>query len=163
MADRRREPERGPLYVIDASALLAAFLPEEEWEAEADALLDAYQEGAIRLVAPTLLPYEVLNSLYIAVRGKAGKPPRISEEEAKEAWEHFCGLRIPLHEVEEVGEDALELALRQRWRSVYHLAYVALAQRWRAKLISVDRGLVEAFPEQVQALGQALGEGATGE
>ncbi len=116
----------------------------------------------IRLIAPTLPPYEILNSLYIAVRGKAGRPPRIGEEETKEAWEHFCGLRIPLHEVEEVGEDALKLALRQRWRSVYDLAYVTLAQRRKAKLISADRGLVETFPEQVLALGQALGEGAAG-
>ncbi len=47
MADRRRksEPERAPLYVIDASALLAAFLPEEEWEAEADALWMLIKRG----------------------------------------------------------------------------------------------------------------------
>lgn len=59
-------------FVIDASALLAAWLPEEPYQDQADALLDRYQEGQLRLYAPVLLVDEILNGLYIAVRGKGG-------------------------------------------------------------------------------------------
>ncbi len=151
--------QTAPLFVIDASALLAAFLPEEEWEAEADALLDAYQEGRLQLVAPTLLPYEILNALYLAVRGKAGQPPRLTEQEAQEAWGFFRGLGISLQDVEEIGAKALELACQHRWRSLYDLAYVALARQLKTKLITAERGLVETFPSDVHPIWEPWSEG----
>ncbi len=158
VADRRRkgEPGRAPLYVIDASALLAAFLPEEDWEAEADALLEGWQEGKVRLVAPTLTSYEILNGLYIAVRGKAGRPPRLTEAEASEAWALFQGLGIPQVGVEEVATDALELAFQHRWRSVYDMAYVAWAKRLNTKLITAEPPLAEAFPKWTHLIWEPL-------
>ncbi len=134
-----------PLFVIDASALLATFLPEENWEAEADSLLDTYQDGRVQLVAPALLSYEVLNSLYLAVRGKAGRPSRLTEADAEQAWTLFHGLGIPLEEAGPVGSDVLKLAFQHRWRSVYDLAYVALAQKLGTKLITADAKLAESF------------------
>jgi len=167
---KQKREQKVPLFVIDASALLAAFLPEEEWEAEADALLDAYQEGKLQLVAPTLLPYEILNSLYLAVRGKAGRPPRIGEAEAYEAWGYFIGLGIPLlnvvegveAEAEAKGEGVairvLERAFRHRWRSIYDLAYLAWAERLNTKLITADPALVreKAFRKWVHPLWEPL-------
>lgn len=76
---------KGRLFVIDASALLAAWLPKQPYQAQADALLECYQDGQVELCGPTLLPHEVLNGLYLAVRGKAGQPPRLSPKEALEA------------------------------------------------------------------------------
>jgi len=142
----RRVPPR-PQLVVDASAVLAAFLPEEAWETEADALLDAYRDGRIDLIAPTLLPYEILNSLYVATRGKAGQPPRLNLDEADQLWKLFNDLRIGLVDVGPTATDALGLAFDTRWRSVYDLVYATLARHLGTKLITADAHLARAFDE----------------
>lgn len=160
---RQKQDQQVPSFVVDASALLAAFLPEENWEAEADAFLGAYQEGRFRLVAPTLLPYEILNSVYLAVRGKAGRPPRITQGEAQQTWAFFQGLGILLQDVDQVASDTLELAFQQRWRSIYDLAYVSCARQLGTKLISADPGLVEAFGDWVHPLWKPLSQANKGD
>jgi len=142
----RRVPPR-PQLVIDASAVLAAFLPEEAWETQADALLDAYRDGRIELIAPTLLSYEILNSLYVATRGKAGQPARLNLDEADRIWNLFRDLRIGLIDVGPTATDALDLAFGARWRSVYDLVYVTLARHLGTKLITADAQLARAFDE----------------
>jgi len=140
-------PRRGetPRLVIDASALLAAFLPEEKWEPQADALLTAYQDGDLALVAPRLLVYEMLNSLYMATRGKAGAPPRLSETEVGECWQLFVDLGVQLEEMADSGAEILRLAAEHKWQSIYDLSYVVLAQRLNTKLITADVKLACAF------------------
>ncbi|MBI1743229.1 hypothetical protein HYR54_09205 [Candidatus Acetothermia bacterium] len=61
--------------VADASALLPAWLPQEEHQAYADELIQLHADGELELCAPMLLAYEILNGLYLAVRGKAGQVP----------------------------------------------------------------------------------------
>ncbi len=133
------------LLVIDASALLAAFLPEEKWEPQADALLTAYRDGRVALAAPRLLLYEMLNSLYIATRGKAGAPPRLTGTEVGECWQLFVDLGIQLEEMADSGAEFLRLAAEHKWRSIYDLAYVVLAQRLNTQLITADAKLARAF------------------
>lgn len=133
------------LLVIDASALLAAFLPEETWEPQADALLTAYQDGRLALVAPRLLVYEMLNSLYIALRGKAGAPPRLTETDVGECWQLFVDLGIQLIEMADSGAEILRLASEHKWQGIYDLAYVVLAQSLETKLVTADAKLARAF------------------
>ncbi len=66
--------------VADASALLPAWLPAERHQAQADLLIQLHAAGGIQLCAPPLLAHETLNALYLAVRGKADAPPRLTEE-----------------------------------------------------------------------------------
>lgn len=48
--------------VVDTSVVVKWFV-EEEYSREARLLRDAYANGLIDIVAPSLLPYEVLNAL----------------------------------------------------------------------------------------------------
>jgi len=136
---------KGKLFVIDASALLAAWLPKEPYRAHADALFQCYEEEQVELCGPTLLPYEILNGLYVAVRGKAGQPPRLSPEEALEAWELFQKLGIRLEETEHLSERILKLALEYQRPSIYDMTYVALAEHLKSPLITADRRLLSAL------------------
>jgi predicted nucleic acid-binding protein len=133
-------------FVIDASALLAAFLPEEPYRVQADALLDLYQEGQLQLCAPTLLAHEILNSLYIAVRGKAGQKPRLTQSEALEAWKLFQQLRIPLDNTSDLTARILELSFTYRQPSTYDTTYLALAEHLKTRLITGDARLVKVVP-----------------
>ena len=48
--------------VVDASVVVKWFI-EEEFSREARLLRDAYADGLVDIVTPSLLPYEVLNAL----------------------------------------------------------------------------------------------------
>jgi len=63
--------------VVDASALLPAWLPQERLQPHADAMVEAHAGGAVQLCAPPLLAHEILNALYLAVNGKPGMPRRL--------------------------------------------------------------------------------------
>ncbi|MFN4218628.1 MAG: type II toxin-antitoxin system VapC family toxin [Candidatus Bipolaricaulia bacterium] len=54
--------------IVDASVVMAAMLPGEPTRPAAHRILEQFTEGALELVAPSLLPYEVTNSLLKAVR-----------------------------------------------------------------------------------------------
>jgi predicted nucleic acid-binding protein len=129
---------------VDASALLAAWLPQERLQAYADALVEAHVQERVRLCAPSLLEHEVLNAFYIATRGKAGMASRLSVENAEEAWTLFTGLGIALMSVAEFGPRVLELAVTYRRSSSYDMAYVALAERLGTMLITADQRLINA-------------------
>ncbi len=59
--------------IIDASVVLRGFFPDEEGIAQAQALIRDYTLGVVELLAPTLLPYEVVNAVVQAVRrGRIG-------------------------------------------------------------------------------------------
>lgn len=135
---------KGRVFVIDASTLLVAWLPKEPYRAHADALFHCYEEEQVELCGPTLLPYEILNGLYVAVRGKAGQAPRLSRKEALEAWELFQKLGIRLEKTDHLSERLLKLALEYQRPSIYDMTYVALAEHLKSPLITADRRLLGA-------------------
>lgn len=137
-------------FVIDASALLAAWLPEEPYRAQADSLLDRYRDGRLELGGPTLLAHEILNSLYIAARGKAGQRPRLTPKEALEAWNLFQQLRIPLEDTRDLAPRILELSLQYQRPSTYDMTYVALAEKLKSRLITGDEKLLNALRGKVK-------------
>jgi predicted nucleic acid-binding protein len=137
------------LLVIDASALLGAWLPQEPYQVQADALLGRYEEGHVELCSSTLLPHEILNGLWIAVRGKAGQPPRITLQDAQEAWELFQGLKLRLEDTGALARRILELVSQYQHRSTYDMTYVALAENLKSPLITGDRKLLSAVSQQL--------------
>ena len=127
--------------VIDAIVVLRGFFPDEEGHAEAQAIIRAYAQGEMELLAPTLLPYEVTNAVLQAV-----KRNRISLDKGLEILATFRGLGIPMMEVP--WQRSLELAHTYD-RSAYDGAYLALAEETGGGLVTGDRRLYNAVKDHL--------------
>ena len=123
----------GGKAVVDASVVVKWFI-EEEYSREARLLRDAYRDGLIDLIAPSLLPYEVLNALkYSNVFG---------EEELKEIAHILDDFQITLYSIEgRLSELSVEIAYR-KGVTIYDAAYVALAVESEAPLYTADEKLL---------------------
>ncbi len=130
--------------VVDASALLPAILPQERLQAHADTLVDAHVRGRVTLCAPPLLAHEILNALFLAVRGKPGMPARMTLESAQEGWALFTALGIDLVPIEELGSRVLALAMDLQRPSAYDMSHVALAEKLETSLVTADERLLNA-------------------
>ncbi|UXD21308.1 twitching motility protein PilT [Ignicoccus pacificus DSM 13166] len=119
--------------VVDASVVVKWFI-EEEYSEQALKLLDAYKEGLLDLVAPSLLPYEVLNALkYSNVFG---------EDELKEVAIVLESLQITTFELRsDHARRSLEIAMR-KGVTVYDASYVALAELENAAFYTADEKLL---------------------
>ena len=116
--------------VVDASALAALLFGEPEAEAIAARL------GKARLVAPTLMPYELANVCVVKCRRHPGE---------RDALLAAFGMRTKLR-VEEVAVDhraALTLALASGL-TLYDATYLWLARELAADLVTLDRQLERA-------------------
>ncbi len=130
--------------VADASAILPAWLPAERHQAQADLLIAGHAEGRIHLCAPPLLAHEILNALSLAVRGKAGAPPRLTEEGAAERWQLFCDLSIELVAVDGIAGRIISLARALERPSTYDVTYAALAEKLGALMVTGDERFLNA-------------------
>ncbi len=134
--------------VADASALLPAWLPEEDHQAHADRLIQLHADGELELCAPPLLAHEIVNGLYLAVKGRAGRPPRLTLDGAKERWQLFQDLQIT--KIEPRGARALELASKCQLASAYDAAYLALAEQLEAPFVTADNRLLRAVESRLK-------------
>lgn len=127
--------------IIDAGVVLKGFFPDEEGQAEAQALIRAYAQQLVELLAPSLLPYEVTNAVLQALRRD-----RIDLGRGREILTAFQGLGIPTAEVP--WQRVLELA-RTCERSAYDGAYLALAEETGTELVTGDRRLYNAVKDRL--------------
>jgi predicted nucleic acid-binding protein len=127
--------------VIDASVVLRGFFPDEEGQAEAQALIRAYAQEEIELLAPALLHYQVTSAILQAVRGD-----RIDLQTGREILTVIRALGIPTAEVP--WQRALELAHTYD-RSVCDGAYLALAEETGDKLVTGDQRLHGAVKDHL--------------
>jgi len=134
--------------IVDASVVLSAFFPDES-QPRAQALIRDHAVGRVRLVAPTLLLYEVTNALV-----QAQRRGRISAAQAGEILSSFEGLGIELRSVS--GQQMLALAERFE-RSAYDAAYLALAESTGQPLVTADLRLYRAVHEHLSSV-QWLGD-----
>jgi predicted nucleic acid-binding protein len=118
--------------IIDASALLCAFFPDEAQDA-AQALLREHAAGRLRLQAPTLLVYETNNAVW-----QAERRGRIGSAQAAEIFQAVAGLRIQLHAPG--WGDSLELA-RHVGCNAYDAAYLTLAYQLDEDMLTADKRL----------------------
>jgi len=119
--------------VVDASVVVKWFV-EEDYSKEARLLRDAYASGVLDLVAPTLLPYEVLNALkYSSAFG---------EDELKEVSETLDDFQLTFHDLSgSLAEKSIELAMR-KGITIYDASYVALSHLLDAFLYTADEKLI---------------------
>ena len=118
--------------VVDASAVAAVVFNEPD----ADAVLD--QLGDRRLIAPSLLPYELGNVFVVKMR----RYPELGKK-IGQAFSLFEMMDV--QPVDVLCEDAAGLALETDL-TAYDAAYLWLARRLNVRLITLDRKLAAAAP-----------------
>lgn len=135
--------------IVDASVVLCAFFPDEQ-QAQAQALIRDHVSGHVRLVAPTLLLYEVTNAVLQAVRRG-----RITDEQGEAILGAFEGLGIEMRPV--TWQQMLPLA-RRFDRSAYDAAYLALAEARGESLVTGDLRMYHAVRDHLDWV-RWLGDG----
>lgn len=122
--------------VVDASVVLKWYLPDEELGEKAMGLLRDNLAGRTELVAPTLLEYEVVNSLVIA-----GRRGRIGEGLLRQSVAGFVDLQIPLLSLAGLHEQVVGYCERYRC-TAYDASYLALAAAAGLPFVTADDALV---------------------
>jgi predicted nucleic acid-binding protein len=125
-------------WVVDCSFSMALLLPDEQTGA-----VRAFFEGLDpddTVWVPALWCYETANALSVAVRKK-----RFLQADASNALTLFSALRLRVDHASGTGyaQRLVELALS--WNlSAYDAAYLELALRKGATMLSLDRSLLDA-------------------
>ena len=128
--------------VVDASVAVKWFV-EEKYTREALMLRDSYREGLVDLIAPSILPHEVLNALKYS--GAFG------EDDLKEIAGILESLQITLYNLEgEYAIKTIEIAMR-KGLTIYDASYIALAIVEGATLYTAN----EKMLKKTTALGVA--------
>lgn len=126
--------------VVDASVVAKWYLVEPYRE-EALKLRDDYVSGYVSLVAPALLPFEVLNAIRYSKR-------KIEERQLVEISLSLLLYGIKLHHpTAEYFEEVARASLRNGI-TVYDAAYVALAKNKEIVLYTADEKLVEKLNDE---------------
>lgn len=129
------------IAVVDASVVWKWQLDDEDYIFQAIALRDDYYaRGAVRVIAPQLLMYEVVNGIATATRRK-----RLSPDMAFQAVENLVALGIELREVEPVR--VMEASFRYNL-AAYDAAYLALAEAESCDLWTGDRTFYQAVKDE---------------
>jgi len=134
------------VYVVDASVAVR-FLLVEDLSEKAAKVLEDFLAGAVDLVAPELIVYEVGNALWRAVRMGF-----IGEEDAKQKFLKFLRLRIS---GVRLGEGDLVEVLRwaaENDATYYDAAYVVASRVARAALLTADDLLYERARREVEVV-----------
>jgi predicted nucleic acid-binding protein len=125
----------GRQVVVDASVALKWRLRDEEATAQADALLDDFLGGRLKLSAPSLLDYELANALVVAVR--RGRLQESAAGFALSGYREYSIIRFSFEQIEQL---TFELATRYG-RSAYDGAYLALARSLGVWFFTGDKRL----------------------
>ena len=129
--------------VVDASVVLKWQLDDEEHVKRAVAIRDAFlSSGEVKLLAPTLIVYEIVNGVSTALRRK-----RVTQEKATQAIGNLLAAGIELREAN--PQRTLELGL-QHGLSAYDAAYLAVAESEGCEAVTGDMMLYEAVKDKVQ-------------
>lgn len=131
------------LVVVDASVAVKWFISTEPGSVEAADLMARHMDGTVRLVAPTLLSYELLNVLARSENRGVSLQPAIDAffEAEVELVEPSRELAIATAELIESGQ-----------LSANDAAYVALAQLLDCQLATADRAQERAVGRRVDVL-----------
>jgi len=119
--------------IVDASVVVELVAPDADDAAPVHVLFDQWDQAGEVLHAPAMLPLEVMNALLTGLRRG-----RWDGQAADAAAGFAASLPISLHDEERDQHRAWELARRYDNHPIYDMLYVAMAQRLREPLITLD-------------------------
>lgn len=123
--------------VVDASVAVKWHLRDETLVDEAGSLLRGFLERRFRLAAPSLIRYEVANSLE-----QARRRDRITAADAASELQSFLQFGVhDDHDSDALIERAARVA-RRIGTSVYDAVYLALAEELGLRFVSNDHDLL---------------------
>jgi predicted nucleic acid-binding protein len=124
------------LLILDASVAVKWFVTEnEDAVEEAEELLAEHRDGAVRLVGPALLAYELMNALR----------RRLRPQDLVGATGDFHDAGVFLVPPDRELMTAAARICVERGTSASDAAYAALAQLLDAELVTADRRLTAAL------------------
>ena len=118
--------------VVDASVVAKWYIPERDHE-QARALRDDYLNGRHDLLAPALLPFEVINALKYSGHYKGDRLV-----EASTTLPRYGINLVPFREAGPVAETAVDLDM-----TLYDASYLALAHTNGARIYTADTQLID--------------------
>ncbi|AAK41980.1 PIN domain-containing protein [Saccharolobus solfataricus] len=129
--------ERQELAVVDASVVIKWFV-NENYSKEALILKEAYVKGLEDLLAPCILPFEVLNGLKYTYS--------LGEKELEEVGKILSDFQITLYGFENILDEMVSLSLRYGI-TIYDAAYIALGKVLNEKVYTADERLIRKVKE----------------
>ena len=127
-----------PTYVVDASVAIKWFLEDEDYVDQSRAVLNAFGNGSIRLLAPEHLILEVANAIRSAVLSN-----RLTTQDGERSIAYLLTLDIPRVGGRELVVSGYRMAIRYDC-VFYDALYLALADAVRCPLLHADRKLQTA-------------------
>jgi len=128
--------------VVDASAVLCAYLPDE-FSPFARKLFEDYALGRVDLYAPGILMHELINACLVAKRRG-----RISEQLLDKLVEEIAALQVNRVEVETHSKEIFAAGRRFNL-TAYDACYVVAAQMKGCTLITADRKMYDAVKHEL--------------
>lgn len=119
-------------FVVDSSVIIALLMPDEKKSLTAQKFTRLLSSKVV-LIAPTLLEFEIGNSLKSAVLSN-----RITVDQAKSLLDIFNDL--PINFVQIKRDSVLQKALKNKL-SFYDASYLYLAKLNKCKLLTLDKKL----------------------
>jgi len=145
-----------PAVVVDTSVAVKWFF-DEPYSREALRLLEAFEQGRLRPLAPDLIYAEFANTVW-----KRVVSAHVSAEDGEGVIAAFLDLPLELTPSPLVLQSAYRLALEHR-QSIYDALFLALSLQAGADLVTADRAFYESvnagFP-QVRWVGDGFRGGA---
>lgn len=124
-----------PRYIVDASVAVKWYLRDEEHVNEAEAMLTAFTEDRIALLAPDHIRYEIVNAIRNGLRRQ-----RLDSRVGRMAVTDFLLLGIPTVGENAVLVSAYDYALHFDC-ALYDALYLVLADRAQCPFVHADRRL----------------------
>jgi len=121
-------------FVVDASYVLAFLLPDEQ-NSKVERAFERFVTGVSIFYSSPILPYEVFNSLSIAVKRK-----RIKSDQGAEMGKLF--LEWDIHYEPLTFSSVFALALKKHL-TVYDASYAWLAQEKNMPILTFDKDLLK--------------------
>lgn len=141
---RQLRVSTGEPLVIDSSVVFKWFDPAEPWSALAVELLRAHQRDEVALIAPAHLPLEVVNAL---------TSRRAGAESVERAVGFLADVDLVIAPVDDaLLVEAVRIAHAEQI-ALYDAAFIALAARLDAELVTADRRQASTSACEVRLIG----------
>ena len=122
-------------------------LPVELYQENALKLRDDHVSKRIELFAPTILPIEVTNALWKAVKLK-----RLSRQDAQEALKTLGNLNISIYEIDWIDAAQIFDIASNLDTAIYDATYLFLAHKIKARFVTSDNKLYERAKRDFEVL-----------